>query len=226
MSRQSCTSCLCRPWNRRHHTAKARGVLRAVLAAFLLCTAIPAAATPLPCRQPQLASAGDAVYLACGEANTIFVSSSRDGGRTLRDADDGRQGPGTVARQSPRAARGGCRRLRHRHRDRRNARRRQGRRPDGLAIDRWRPNVEPGGEGERRRRRRAGRAPRDGSARLDGGHGVAGPARERHRSSTRRSRAMPVARGAGTSSSTNRPRAPSASAATRRWQSPRPARSS
>ncbi len=38
---------------------------------------------PLPCRQPQLASEGDAVYLACGEANTIFVSSSPDGGRTF-----------------------------------------------------------------------------------------------------------------------------------------------
>jgi hypothetical protein len=45
--------------------------------------AIPAAAAPLPCHQPQLASAGEAVYLTCGEANTIYVSSSQDGGRTF-----------------------------------------------------------------------------------------------------------------------------------------------
>ena len=153
----------------------------------------------------------------------VFVPGRRP---DVRVADNGRQGPGTVARQSPRAARRGCRRLRHRHRDRRNARRRQGRRPDGLAIGRWRPKLEPGGEGERRRRRRAGRPPRDGSARLDSGHGMARSARERNRSSTHRPRATPVARGAGTSSSTNRPRARSASAATRRWRSPRPERSS
>jgi len=58
----------------------------ALLSALALSSAIGFAdepRRPLSCRQPQLAADGDAVYLACAEANTISVSSSRDGGRTF-----------------------------------------------------------------------------------------------------------------------------------------------
>ena len=55
-----------------------------MLATLALCTPIPAAAAPLPCRQPQLASDAHAVYLACGADNAIYISSSDDGGRTFQ----------------------------------------------------------------------------------------------------------------------------------------------
>ncbi len=54
------------------------------LAAFLALAKPVAPAAPLPCRQPQLASDAHAVYLVCGADNTIYLSSSDDGGRTFR----------------------------------------------------------------------------------------------------------------------------------------------
>ena len=56
------------------------GILLATLALY---TPIPAAAAALPCRQPQLAADGQAVYLACGADETIYISRSSDGGRSF-----------------------------------------------------------------------------------------------------------------------------------------------
>jgi hypothetical protein len=75
--------CLCRRRNRRHHTAEAQLALGILLATLALCRPIPAAAAPLPCRQPQLAADGQAVYLTCGANNTIYLSRSTDGGRSF-----------------------------------------------------------------------------------------------------------------------------------------------
>jgi hypothetical protein len=76
-------SCLYRRRNRRHHTAEAQRAVGILLATLALCTPIPAAAAALPCRQPQLAADGQAVYLACGADETIYISRSSDGGRSF-----------------------------------------------------------------------------------------------------------------------------------------------
>jgi hypothetical protein len=55
-----------------------------IAAGVLLAGAATAAAeTTLACRQPQLAAAGDHVYVACGTPGTVLVARSADGGRTF-----------------------------------------------------------------------------------------------------------------------------------------------
>lgn len=51
--------------------------------ALLAGAAMSAAETTLACRQPQLAAAGDAVYIACGTPTSVLVARSPDGGRTF-----------------------------------------------------------------------------------------------------------------------------------------------
>ena len=58
---------------------------------------------PLPCRQPQLAADGQAVYLACAANNTIYFARSTDGGRSFAAADDGRVGAVACARHASRS---------------------------------------------------------------------------------------------------------------------------
>jgi hypothetical protein len=57
--------------------------LLAVAAIALLAVPAASAETILPCRQPQLASSADAVYVACGTPTAILVARSADGGRTF-----------------------------------------------------------------------------------------------------------------------------------------------
>jgi BNR repeat-like domain len=51
--------------------------------ALLTGAATSAAETTLPCRQPQLAAAGEVVYVACGTPTSVLVARSSDGGRTF-----------------------------------------------------------------------------------------------------------------------------------------------
>lgn len=58
-------------------------ILLVAAGALLAGAASSAAETTLPCRQPQLAAAGDAVYVACGTPTSVLVARSADGGRTF-----------------------------------------------------------------------------------------------------------------------------------------------
>jgi hypothetical protein len=59
-------------------------LIRAVFALTLAAALSSAAnAATLACRQPQLAAAGDVVYIACGNGSTISVAKSEDGGRSF-----------------------------------------------------------------------------------------------------------------------------------------------
>lgn len=59
-----------------------RMTLLAIAVALAAAPAVSAEAT-LPCRQPQLAATGTAVYIACGTPAAILVARSDDGGRTF-----------------------------------------------------------------------------------------------------------------------------------------------
>ena len=54
---------------------------------ILFGTTTAFAETTLPCRQPQLAAAGNTVYVACGTPTSILVARSEDGGRTFAPAE-------------------------------------------------------------------------------------------------------------------------------------------
>jgi hypothetical protein len=49
----------------------------------LFSATIAAAETTLPCRQPQMASSGTAVYVVCGTPTSLLIARSEDGGRTV-----------------------------------------------------------------------------------------------------------------------------------------------
>jgi len=57
-----------------------------VAALLALGAATAGAETTLPCRQPQLAAAGNSVYVACGTPTSILVARSDDGGHTFGSA--------------------------------------------------------------------------------------------------------------------------------------------
>ncbi len=54
-----------------------------LIVAFLVPRIVAASDAPLPCRQPQLAADGQAVYLTCAATNTIYFTHSTDSGRSF-----------------------------------------------------------------------------------------------------------------------------------------------